>query len=121
MSDFKLDAFGELDLSSDDLVFVTGADAVAQHLKIRLRFVQGEWFLDQRVGLPYFTQIWVKNPNLAAIQSVFRRAIITTPGVDVLERIDQEFDSATRQLEIDFSAKLEGEDVARDFTEVFIL
>ena len=121
MSDLALDTFGELDLSRDDLYFVTGADAVAQHLKIRLRFVLGEWFLDTRVGIPYRSQIWVKNPNLAAIQSVYRRAIASTPGVDELQRIDLALDASTRQLRVSFSAKLEGEDVARDFTEVFIL
>jgi len=121
MSDLALDNFGELDLSRDDLRFVTGADAVAQQLKIRLRFVKGEWFLDQRVGLPYRSQIWVKNPNLAAIQSVYRRAIATTPGVDELQRIDLALDAATRELSVSFSAKLAGEDTARDFTEVFIL
>lgn len=121
MSDFKLDTFGALDLSTGDLQIVTGADAVAQHLKIRLRFVQGEWEGDTRVGIPYRTQIWVKNPNLAAIQTVWRRAITTTPGVDSLERIDQVFDAPTRELRVTFSAKLAGEDVARDFSEVFLL
>ena len=121
MSDFKLDTFGELDLTSGDLVFVTGADAVAQHLKLRLRFIRGEWFLDVRVGIPYYSQIFIKNPNLAAIETIYRRAIRETPGVDTLDRFDFEFDSATRQLEVSFSAKLLGETVARDFTEVFIL
>ena len=121
MSDFKLDTFGELDLTTGDLVFVTGADAVAQHLKIRLRFIRGEYFLDTRVGLPYYSQIWVKNPNLAAVETIYRRAIRETPGVDTLDRFDFSFDASTRELSIGFSAKLLGETVARDFTEVFIL
>jgi hypothetical protein len=121
MSDLALNTFGELDLSQDELYFVTGADAVAQHLKIRLRFIEGEWFLDTRIGIPYISQIWVKNPNLAAIQAVFRRAIVSTPGVESLERMDAAFDSAARELRLDFSARLEGESVARDFSEVFIL
>lgn len=121
MSDLALDTFGELDLSTDDLVFVTGADAVAQHLKIRLRLIQGEWFLDTRVGIPYYSQIWVKNPNIGAIQTVFRQAIVTTPGVESLERLDSDFNASTREYTLTFSAKLEGETVARDFSEVFIL
>lgn len=121
MSDLALDTFGELDLSRDDLYFVTGADAVAQQLKIRLRLVRGEWFLDQRVGVPYQSQIWVKNPNLAAIQATYRQAIASTTGVDTVDRIDIAFDSPTRQLNLSFSAKLLSESVARDFTEVFIL
>lgn len=122
MADWALDAAtGDLDLSTGNLTFVRGVDAVAQHLKIRLRFVKGEWFLDQRVGIPYRSQIWVKNPNLAAIRTIYRRAILTTPGVDTLERIDLSFDAPTRRLQLEFSAKLLGESVARDFSEVFIL
>ena len=122
MSDFKLDPVtGDLDLSTGDLQFVTGADAVAQHLLIRLRFYRAEWFLDTRVGIPYYSQILVKNPNLAAIRTTYRQAILSTPGVETLERMDLEFDAATRELALDFSAKLLGETVARDFSEVFIL
>lgn len=121
MSDLALDNFGELDLSTGGLRIVSGADAVAQHLKLRLRFVRGEWFLDQRVGIPYRTQIWVKNINLTAIQTVWRRAIESVPGVQSLERIDQSFNNATRELSVSFSCLFEGEDIARDFTEVFIL
>lgn len=121
MSDFKLDTFGELDLTTRDLQFVTGADAVAQHLKIRLRFIRGEWFLDQRIGIPYYSQIFVKSPNLAAVETIYRRAITETPGVESLDRFDFDFDARTRELSITFSAKLEGDEIARDFTEVFIL
>lgn len=122
MTDFALDpATGDVDLSRDDLYFVTGADAVAQHLQIRLRVFKGEWFFDTRVGIPYYSQIFVKNPNLAAIQTVFRRAITSTPGVDSLERIDSQFDASTREYTLTFSALLAGETVARDFTEVLIL
>jgi hypothetical protein len=76
--------------------------------------------LDTRVGIPYYTQIWVKNPNLGAVQATYRRAIVTTPGVDSLERLDASFDRQTREYTLSFSAKLAGEDVARDFTEVFV-
>jgi hypothetical protein len=46
---------------------------------------------------------------------------VSTPGVEILERLDLALDSATRQLTLEFTAKLDGEDVARNFTEVFIL
>lgn len=121
MSDLALDTFGELDWVGNDLYFVTGADAVAQHLKIRLRLIRGEWFLDTRAGVPYYSQIWVKNPNLSAIEAVFRQAIITTPGVEKLERYDQSFEVSTREFSISFTAKLEGDDIPRDFSEVFVL
>jgi hypothetical protein len=122
MSDIAIDpSTGDLDLSTNNLRFVDGADAVAQHLRIRLRFFKGEWFYDTRVGFPYYSQVFVKNPNLAAIQTTYRRAILSTPGVETLDRIDLALDGQTRELTLSFSAKLAGEDYARDFTEVFIL
>ena len=121
MSDIALDTFGEVDFSPTGPHIITNADAVAQHLRIRLRFFSGEWFLDTRIGIPYYSQIFVKNPNLAAINTVYRRAIVSTPGVEKLERLDLNLDASTRKLSVSFSAKLVGETVARDFNEVFIL
>lgn len=121
MSDFKLDAFGDLDLSTNDLVLLEGADAIAQHLLLRLNIFQGEWFLDQRIGIPYYEQILIKSPNLIAVRGIFRQAITSTPGVEQLERIDLDFDRSRRELSLSFSARLEGEDIPRDFSEVFIL
>lgn len=122
MADLALDQTNfDLDISQDDLFFFTGSDAIAQHLKIRLRLFKGEWFLDTRVGIPYYQSILLKNPNLAVVRNIFRRAIVTTPGVESLDRIDLDLDAATRVLSLAFSAKLEGEDVSRDFSEEFIL
>jgi hypothetical protein len=62
MSDLALDTFGEVDFSQKGPYFIHGADAVAQHLRIRLRFYLGEWFLDTRVGIPFYTQIFSCRP-----------------------------------------------------------
>lgn len=119
MSDFKLDEFGDLDLSKSDLQLIDGSDAVAQHLLIRLRVFKGEWFLDQRVGVPYYQDILKKSPNLVAVRGIFTRAIVTSPGVNSLERLDLEFNKGARTLGLSFSALLEGDDVPRDFSEEF--
>ncbi len=121
MVDFKLDNFGDLDLSANDIELIDGSDAIAQHLLIRLRLFRGEWFVDQRVGIPYYESILLKAPNLIAVRGIFRAAIVSTPGVEQIERFDLDFDPSVRELQIDFSVKLAGEDVARDFSEVFIL
>ena len=121
MSDFKLTNDHDLDLSTNDIQFVTGGDAVVQHQLIRLRLFRGEWFLDQRVGIPYYEQILLKNPSLVAINGIFRNAIQTTPGTDTLNRIDIEFTLADRRLDVSYSCNVAGEDVARDVSEVFIV
>lgn len=119
--DFALDSTGDLDMSSNDLTLISGADAIAQHLRIRLRIFQGEWFRDLRVGIPYYQRVLLKNPQLIAVQGMFRRAITTTPGVLELQRFELAYGAAERKLTLTFSALLEGEDVAREFSEVFIL
>jgi hypothetical protein len=102
--DLKI-ANGDLLLEKGDLVLVTGRDAIAQHLSIRLRTFLGEWFLDRRVGMPYFEQILVKDPNLAAVKALYRRAILTTPGVTDLKRLELTADAVNRSLTVSFLAE----------------
>lgn len=97
-----------LDPSSHDLVLVDGdlvlgAD-VAQAVKIRLLFVRGEWFLNRLQGVPYFEQIFVKNPNLSHVSAIFRKTILDTPGVNELTSFSFDFDNATRVFTLTWAA-----------------
>ena len=103
MADLLLDSSGDLDLSTNELVLVDGDDALLQHLRIRFQFFKGEWFLDVRVGLPYLQSILLKNPNLVAVRSFFRDAILTTPGLAQLESFDMTVDASTRVMRLVFS------------------
>lgn len=101
--DLALDANGDLLVERGDLALVDGLDAIAQHVAIRLQFFQGEWFLDQRVGIPYFQQVLVKAPNLTAVRSLLRDAVTTTPGVIAIVKFDLEL-GVDRTLRVDFDA-----------------
>jgi hypothetical protein len=81
--DLKIDPeTGDLALDdTGDVATVTGADAIAQHIRVRLGFVRGEWFLNTREGVPYFEEIWVKGADLARVKRVLLDAIVKTPGV----------------------------------------
>lgn len=65
-------------------VLVTGADAVAQKLRMRFRFALGDWFRDRRVGIPFARILGVKGADAYA-ESVFRRVVTTCPGVASLD------------------------------------
>lgn len=121
MADLKLSTLDDdLDLTGEQLSIVTGDDAIVQHLSVRLRLFKGEWFLDLRVGIPYYDSILIKNPDLVAIRSIFRRAILTTPGIASLDALDTEFDAANRRLTVTFTAiKDDGETL--DFSKEFII
>jgi hypothetical protein len=120
MTDLKLTADHDLDLSTNDMQIVTGDDAIVQHLKIRLQFFLGEWFLDEGVGIPYWTDFFIKDPNLTAIRSYYRQTIVTTPGIASLTSLELDLDGATRALSVDFAAKKDdGEELV--FDERFVL
>ena len=119
--DFKLTVDGtDVDLSTGDYVLVDGVDAVRQSLLIGLQFFLGEWFLDQRVGIPYFEKILGQKPRENIVRSIFRDAILKTPGVASLSSLIVDFDGTTRRLDVSFRAKtVDGEIV--DFDEELIL
>ncbi len=115
MSDIKLDSEDDAFLNVNDLELTSGIDAKIQHMKQRLRTFLGEWFLDLRVGVAYFQQIMVKNPNPAVVDSIFKKTIINTPGTQQLTLFDLGI-GTDRQLTLSFKAITEEGEV--NFSEV---
>ena len=106
MSDIALDTTDDdilLD-DSNDLTLTTGVDAIEQHLKQRLRTFLEEWFLDKRIGIPWFQQVLKKNPDEVIVDSVIKREIINTPGINELTEFSLDIDN-TRELDVDFRAQ----------------
>lgn len=91
--DFALDSAGNMQT-------VTGREAIAQHVKIRLRFFRGEWSLDTREGTPYWEQILVRGASEAAISEVFRRVVAETPGIASVRQVGLSIDRQTRTLTV---------------------
>jgi hypothetical protein len=101
--DIALDADGDLDFTDGELRLLTGVEAIAQHLRIRFRTFLGEWHLDQRIGIPYFQHVFVKNPNPVLIRSIFREVALGTPGVKLIARLELDLDRTTRTLSVSMS------------------
>jgi hypothetical protein len=101
---------GDLALENGTLVFCSGAAFYRQKLAARFKFFLGEWFLDQRLGLPYYQNVFVKNPDLDLIRSLFRRVILTTPGIKSIKTFTLSFDPAARKLSFSFHALLVGDE-----------
>ncbi len=73
---------GDLDLSGGNLRVEKDPDlCTAQKLTNRFRLFLGEWFIDTRIGIPYFQLVFVKNPNLQVIAQLFKRVCLQTPRV----------------------------------------
>ena len=100
--DFKLDET-TWDFALDDagnMQTVTGREAIAQHVKIRLRFFRGEWALDTREGVPYWEQILVQGASEAAVSEIFRRVVGETPGIASVRQVGLSIDRQSRTLMI---------------------
>lgn len=102
MSDIALDTDGDIIVTSD-FSLTTGRDAILQHLKQRLKTFYGEWFLDKRIGIAYFEQVFKKSPDAVVVDSIFKREIINTPGIIELTRFS--LDLTGRELSLSFSAR----------------
>lgn len=119
VSDFAIDqATGDLALLDGSPYLVTDNEAIKQHLKIRLQFWLGEWFLDLSEGIPLRTHVLIRAPSIVVLRSIFSQVIVDTPGISEVRRLTLSFDRQNRGLAVSFSAVLE-EGGALDFSEAF--
>ncbi len=100
-NDFAFSDSGRLVLETDEVV------AAAIKLKHRLQFFLGEWFLDTRLGVPYFDVVFVKNPDIEVIRRMFRRIILSCPPIVDVNKLDIFFLKAERKLIYEFQAVAE--------------
>ena len=102
-----------------DIAWVTGLEAIAQHCSIRFKTFLGEWFLNENIGIDYFGKILIKNPDMAFVQTTFRRTVLTTPGVLSLTEFTMSLNNTTRTLSVTFRAiTIEG---PLDYSKEFVL
>ena len=68
MKDLLLDKDGDLYLTPNGDISLT--DSVRQAILIRLRWFLGEWIFNTSFGMPYYSQILIKNPSTAVIEQL---------------------------------------------------
>lgn len=110
MKTFAIDADNDLAVAYNargkkDLV-LEADPVVAGIIKLCLRFqlLEGEWYQDIRIGIPYFRLILVKNPDLAVVRQIFRKTILSIPVIASVDRLDMTFDKTDRRLAVYFEA-----------------
>jgi hypothetical protein len=122
MSDLKLNTdrnsahYNDIVIENGDLALVSGEDAVEQRVRQFLNTFLGEWFLDTRVGVPWFQQIMVKNADPIIVDSILKATILNVPGVEELKKFEIDVDTSTREMTLTFKADCDDGDV--DFSEV---
>lgn len=86
---------GEIRLSGGRPVIISGADAVTQRLRCRLKLWRAEWLLDRNVGFPWMSVFGEKGTE-RLLEVLLRRAITECPGVKSLDRFTLTVDPRTR-------------------------
>lgn len=99
-----------LQLSADhDIIIGRGASRVgglaytAQLVKSRLLTVLGEWKADESRGLPWFSEIMIKSPDLSLVEGLILNCIKETPHVVDVTGINLSLDKDSRVLAVTFT------------------
>ena len=93
----------DLLIDSFDLQLSKDLDAVDQSLRTRLQIFLGEWFLNIEDGIPFYNDIFIKNPNIPHIESILKSRILETEDVIELLSFDTEF--SNRTLSVSFKVR----------------
>ena len=118
--DLKIDtSTGDVAIENGELVLLDGSEAIAQHLRVRLQFFLGEWFLDRRIGVPYYQKLLGQKPNTTTVKALMRQVIAATPGIETINDLTVDYDGATRVLSISFRS--ETSEGPLDFSEELII
>lgn len=101
--------FNDLKVVAGDLALVGATDdradqgqAILQNILQTLRIFLGEWFMDLTVGIDYFNQVLVKNPDQSKIDAIFISKISRCAGVQVINSYSFTPNFLTRQLSATF-------------------
>jgi hypothetical protein len=96
----------DLQINSGDFsICTTDTEAIAQAIAIRLKIIQGEWFMDASLGIPYFTEIFGQKRNERFIRQVVLPEIQSVLGVREITSFTTH-EHSDRTLTISFEAVL---------------
>lgn len=103
LSDLKIDlSSGDLAIENGDLVLVSGADELVQLLRTRLLWFYGEYKFNTSLGVRYFEDILVKNPNIPNIETLLKNVIAETDGVNKIASFQMDYNAQQRTASISF-------------------
>jgi len=119
MIEHALDDNNDIILKNGSFITVKDGSQVVQHIRTRLLFYLGEWFMDKRAGTPWFQQVFIKPVNLTIIENVIKSRITDTPELKMITEFSMSLtDPNSRKLEITFSAETESGVINKE--EIFI-
>lgn len=115
MKDILLSSDGDLVVNSVGDISLT--DSVQQAIAVRLRWFAAEWRLGRDIGVPYFEEILIKNPDTSRIERIVRDEILSVDEVDEVKRVVCDVRPEMRTAYIRYEACV-GETILRGGIEI---
>lgn len=99
----------DIDITSSTMHLTPTVDETCkQRVIVRLLTYRNEWFLDRKVGVPYYESILGKNRSKETIDSILKRTILQTEGVISLDYYRSKFEYTGREYYLYFWMTVEG-------------
>ena len=108
MADLKLTRDHDIDWN-DIRLTQDNSESIAQRIKVRLLRYQGEYFLNENLGLPYFQQILVKGTAKEYIDTLIIDEISETVGVLTIDSFESTVSLAGLYQAVFVATTTEGE------------
>jgi len=102
MLDILLTPDGDLNITDHGDIQLT--ENVRQAIRVRLLWFFGEWRFAPQVGIPYFEDVFIKNPNVTRIRAHVRREVMRVREVREVRDLQVRINAQTRVAEISFVA-----------------
>jgi hypothetical protein len=103
--------------SSFDLRFTVNlVEYVSQRIENVLKTFQGEWFLDETLGLPFFDRILIKRADINDVINIFRSAVLSIPEVQELITFEVTQNTQTRLFSATLEARISEEETTGEIT-----
>jgi hypothetical protein len=102
--DTYLDESGQPVIIGDDIGDQEDySQMILQRVYCKLQIAVGEWYLDQRQGVPWYGRILAKGITAPAIKRIVKLAIESVPGVQSVDTISVTLNKTNRTATIRFS------------------
>lgn len=95
-------------MKAGDLVVTKGGDivltdSVRQAIRIRLLWFAREWRFNTSFGIPYYDEVYIKNPNLEKIKLILTREIRKVEEVLDVQNMNISLDRQNRVATVTFT------------------
>lgn len=81
-------ATNDFSILNGKLVLSTNGDSTAERIRVRLKLLLAEWYLDPTLGIPYYTQILGSSINNKELSFFLRNAILKDAEVDQITKFE---------------------------------